>query len=49
MKNYELKRKSEKKNYYVIDWSVSKAVKDEYIFKMTISLLLFGLHIITFS
>lgn len=38
-----------KKNNYVIDWSMSKAVKDEYIFKMTISLLLFSLHIITFS
>ena len=29
----------------VIDWSVNKALKDEYIFKMTISLLLFSLHI----
>ena len=38
-----------KKNNYVIDWSMSKAVKDEYIFKMTISLLLLSLHIITFS
>lgn len=47
MKNYELKRKSEKKNR-VIDWSVNKALKDEYIFKMTISLLLFSLHIMTY-
>ena len=47
MKNYELKRKSEKKNR-VIDWSVNKALKDEHIFKMTISLLLFSLHIMTY-
>ena len=32
----------------VIDWSVNKALKDEYIFKMTISLLLFSLHIMTY-
>ena len=37
-----------KKKNRVIDWSVNKALKDEYIFKMTISLLLFSLHIMTY-